>query len=74
MDVFGLAKRGLKTGGVGPHNEAIKAWGDEVIADGGTIIHGGGYEKEKLFETPGGHKSARRPDNMERCRRESALG
>ena len=62
IDPFGLAKRGPKTGGKGPHNQTIKSWADEIISDGGTIIYGGGYEKEKLFETPGGHKSGRRPD------------
>lgn len=62
IDVFGLEARGPKTGGKGLHNEAIKAWGDEIIANNGTIIYGGGYEKEKLYETPGGHKSGRRPD------------
>ena len=30
--------------------------------------------RNEKYLTPGGHKSARRPDNMERCRRESALG
>lgn len=54
--------RGPKTGGKGAHNEAIKAWGDEIIANKGTILSGGGYEKEKLYKTPGGHKSGRRPD------------
>jgi RHS repeat-associated protein len=62
VDVSGLAKRGPKTGGEGTHNQTIKAWGDEVIANGGTIISGGGYEKEKLYNTPNGHKSGRRPD------------
>jgi hypothetical protein len=62
IDPFGLTARGPKPGGTGAHNQAIKSWGDEVIANGGTIIQGGGYEKEKLFETPNGHKSGRRPD------------
>ncbi|QQP11174.1 hypothetical protein FJQ98_18350 [Lysinibacillus agricola] len=62
IDPFGLAKRGPKTDGKGPHNEMIKAWGDEVEANGGTVLNGGGRRQETLIETPGGNKQGRRPD------------
>ncbi len=61
IDPFGLAKRGPKTGGCGPHNEMIAAWGKEVKAAGGDVIAGGGRQ-EVLVKTPGGVKSGRRPD------------
>ncbi|MCC4104753.1 RHS repeat domain-containing protein [Serratia ureilytica] len=59
---LGLAKRGPKTNGEGPHNETIAAWGREAQAAGGTVIAGGGIEKEILIPTPGGHKEGRRAD------------
>ncbi|QZI69364.1 RHS domain-containing protein [Pseudomonas protegens] len=62
LDPLGLAKRGPKTNGEGPHNETIAAWGKEVEAAGGTVITGGGMEKERLIPTPGGQKTGRRPD------------
>ena len=62
IDPFGLAKRGPKTQGAGPHNEMIAAWGKEVKAEGGTVIAGGGIRKEILIRTPGGIKEGRRPD------------
>ena len=62
IDPLGLAKRGPKTNGEGPHNQVIQAWGAEVIDSGGVVIAGGGIEKEKALNTPGGHKGKRRPD------------
>ena len=62
IDPFGLAKRGPKTNGEGPHNQVIHAWGREVQASGGTVLAGGGVEKENLIKTPGGNKEGRRPD------------
>ncbi|WP_322041593.1 RHS repeat-associated core domain-containing protein, partial [Burkholderia diffusa] len=62
IDPLGLAKRGPKTGGCGPHNEMIAAWGQEVADAGGIVIAGGGVEKEVLVGTPGGFKGGRRPD------------
>ncbi|NML35542.1 RHS repeat domain-containing protein, partial [Paraburkholderia antibiotica] len=61
IDPLGLAKRGPKTGGCGPHNEMIAAWGKDVKAAGGDVIAGGG-QQEALVKTPGGFKSGRRPD------------
>ena len=61
IDPLGLKKRGPKTGGCGPHNEMIAAWGKEVLDAGGNIIAGGGG-KERLVPTPGGSKGGRRPD------------
>ncbi|KAF2393248.1 RHS repeat-associated core domain-containing protein [Pseudomonas frederiksbergensis] len=61
IDPLGLAKRGPKTDGEGPHNEMIEAWGNEVRANNGTVLFGGGG-KETLIPTPGGHKEGRRPD------------
>ena len=62
LDPWGLAKRGPKTNGQGPHNETIKAWGDELIASGCTIVAGGGQQKETTVKTEGGYKENRRPD------------
>ncbi|WP_134928790.1 RHS repeat-associated core domain-containing protein, partial [Pseudomonas protegens] len=62
LDPLGLAKRGPKTNGEGPHNEAIAAWGREAEAAGGKVIAGGGVKKEVLIATPGGDKQGRRPD------------
>ena len=62
IDPLGLAKRGPKTNGEGPHNQVIQAWGQEVEASGGRVIAGGGVKKEQLVLTPGGNKGGRRPD------------
>ncbi|WP_404991058.1 RHS repeat-associated core domain-containing protein [Burkholderia plantarii] len=62
IDPLGLAKRGPKTGGCGPHNEIIAAWGREIEAAGGKVRAGGGVAKERLVKTPGGFKEGRRPD------------
>ena len=62
VDALGLAKRGPKTNGEGPHNQIIQAWGQEVEASGGRVIAGGGVKKEQLIPTPGGNKEGRRPD------------
>ena len=62
IDPFGLAKRGPKTNGEGPHNQTIQAWGQEVVNSSGVVIAGGGIEKEKALNTPGGYKGKRRPD------------
>ncbi|WP_223811913.1 RHS repeat-associated core domain-containing protein [Pseudomonas oryziphila] len=62
IDPLGLAKRGPKTNGEGPHNQVIAAWGREVQASGGTVIAGGGVLSERKIFTPGGHKNGRRPD------------
>ncbi|WP_262378094.1 RHS repeat-associated core domain-containing protein, partial [Pseudomonas sp. WS 5078] len=62
VDALGLAKRGPKTNGEGPHNQVIQAWGQEVEASGGRVIAGGGVKKEQLVLTPGGNKGGRRPD------------
>ncbi|AJK48947.1 RHS repeat-associated core domain-containing protein [Burkholderia plantarii] len=62
IDPLGLAKRGPKTGGCGPHNEMIAAWGREIQAAGGTLTAGGGQFPEQVVETTGGFKNGRRPD------------
>ncbi|WP_322037798.1 RHS repeat-associated core domain-containing protein, partial [Burkholderia cepacia] len=62
LDPLGLAKRGPKPKGEGPHNAAIDAWGQEVQANGGRVISGGGVSNEVLIRTPGGHKEGRRTD------------
>ncbi|WP_230961485.1 RHS repeat-associated core domain-containing protein, partial [Burkholderia stagnalis] len=62
IDPLGLAKRGPKTDGCGPHNEMIAAWGREVQATGGTVMAGGGQLPERVVETVGGFKNGRRPD------------
>ncbi len=56
------AKRGPKTDPNAPHNKKIREIGDQIEADGGTIVAGGGRRAETLIRTPGGHKSGRRPD------------
>ncbi len=56
------AKRGPKTDPNAPHNKRIREIGDQIEADGGTIIAGGGRLPEQLVRTPGGNKSGRRPD------------
>lgn len=61
-DVFSRAKTGPKPAGTGPHNKKIEEVAAEIIAAGGTILAGGGKEKEKLIPTPGGAKDGRRPD------------
>ena len=55
-------KRGPKTDPNAPHNAKIREIGDQIEADGGTVIAGGGRLPEQLVATPGGHKSGRRPD------------
>ncbi|KZN66402.1 RHS repeat-associated core domain-containing protein [Pseudoalteromonas luteoviolacea] len=55
-------KRGPKTDPNAPHNKKIREVGDQIEAEGGTVIAGGGRLKERLIPTPGGHKSGRRPD------------
>ena len=55
-------KRGPKTDPNAPHNKKIREIGDQIEADGGTIIAGGGRLPEQLVRTPGGNKSGRRPD------------
>ena len=62
VDPLGLAKRGPKTNGCGPHNEMIAEWGKEVEAAGGTILAGGGALPETKIPTVGGIKGGRRPD------------
>jgi RHS repeat-associated protein len=62
VDPFGLAKRGPKAKGCGPHNQMIEDWGKEIEAAGGKILSGGGVEKESKIATTGGHKDGRRPD------------
>lgn len=47
---------------VSPGNAAIRAEGDKLVAEGNTIVSGGGREKEQLIRTPGGQKTGRRPD------------
>ncbi|WHI49544.1 RHS repeat-associated core domain-containing protein [Microbulbifer sp. MLAF003] len=56
------AKRGPKTDPNAPHNKKIREVGEQIEAEGGTVLAGGGQLKEKLIPTPGGHKSGRRPD------------
>lgn len=56
------AKRGHKTDPNAPHNKKIREIGDQIEADGGTVVAGGGRLPEQLIPTPGGHKSGRRPD------------
>ncbi|MGI1989279.1 RHS repeat domain-containing protein [Shewanella glacialipiscicola] len=58
----GVAKRGPKTDPNAPHNKKIREIGDQIEADGGTVIAGGGRLPEQLVRTPGGNKSGRRPD------------
>lgn len=60
------AKRGPKTDPGAPHNAKIREVADKIVADGGTILAGGGRRPEKLVPTPGGHKEARRPDILYR--------
>ncbi|PWK52945.1 RHS repeat domain-containing protein [Pleionea mediterranea] len=55
-------KRGPKTDPNAPHNKKIREVGDQIEADGGTVIAGGGRLPEQLIQTPGGNKSGRRPD------------
>ncbi len=56
------AKRGPKTDPNAPHNSKIKSEAEKIEDEGGTIIAGGGNEKEQLIRTPGGKKDGRRPD------------
>jgi uncharacterized protein RhaS with RHS repeats len=62
VDPFGLAKRGPKAKGCGPHNQMIEDWGKEIEAAGGKILSGGGVRNETKVSTVGGHKDGRRPD------------
>ncbi|MWA07608.1 hypothetical protein F8568_046330 [Actinomadura sp. LD22] len=52
--------RGPKPAGTGPHNLKIAEVADQVTD--GQVIAGGGRLPEREFATPGGFKSARRPD------------
>lgn len=61
-DVARGAKRGPKTDPNAPHNAKIREVADQVEAEGGTIVAGGGRLPEQLVPTPGGSKSGRRPD------------
>ena len=54
-------KRGPKPKGVGPHNLTIERRIRELESEGMTHV-GGGSLKEEFIRTPGGAKSARRPD------------
>jgi RHS repeat-associated protein len=62
IDPLGLAKRGPKTDGCGPHNEMIAAWAREVQTTGGIVMAGGGQLPERVIDTVGGYKNGRRPD------------
>jgi hypothetical protein len=55
-----IPKRGPKPKGTGPHNQKISEVADQV-ADG-DVLAGGQIRPERAFPTPGGFKSARRPD------------
>ncbi|MPV86497.1 RHS repeat domain-containing protein [Ostreibacterium oceani] len=55
-------KRGPKTDPNAPHNKKIREIGDQIEADGGTVIAGGGRFPEQLVKTPNGNKGGRRPD------------
>jgi hypothetical protein len=55
-------KRGPKIDPNAPHNATIRVHGDLLEAGGNTILAGGGKFRERLIPTPGGLKSARRPD------------
>ncbi len=58
------AKRGPKTDPDAPHNAARRKDAEKLKAEGNRIIAGGGDDKEMLVQTPGGIKSARRPDTI----------
>ena len=55
------AKRGPSTDPNAPHNATIRAEAAKLKAEGNTIEAGGGG-KERLVQTPGGFKDARRSD------------
>lgn len=60
------AKRGPKVDPNAPHNAKIRAVGDRIEAEGGSVIAGGGRLPERLIATPGGEKAGRRPDILYR--------
>jgi RHS repeat-associated protein len=62
-NVVAVGKRGPKTNPFAPHNSAIREEANQLVAEGNTILSGGGVLPEKLIPIPaGGFKSGRRPD------------
>ncbi|MEZ4300425.1 MAG: hypothetical protein R3B70_36105, partial [Polyangiaceae bacterium] len=55
-------KRGPKSDPSAPHNAKIRSEAEALEGRGNTVVAGGGRAKELVVKTPGGHRSARRPD------------